>query len=253
MMGYNYFGQFLSPQWNTREFSADSAESSTQDPLGFFVVVVLVSTEAAAAQQREEDDQQKGDQGSGRNHTHPLVGLEIAGTRHRITVLVMTRAGLVAVHSILTRLTGHIAVGPIKPRVTQALSGDNMTNTIKTVTAVVLTVLAIRAVGATHLTPVPNPAGVTVRALAMNGVTVVTVFTGGTHFLAVFTKETLRAELITPCPIPASVTGDATSLCHLTRLLALAVPTPIPAVLSIESGRAWFPAELPTVTWCAGT
>lgn len=34
----NYFGQFLSPQWNTGEFRADSAESSTQDPLGLFAV-----------------------------------------------------------------------------------------------------------------------------------------------------------------------------------------------------------------------
>lgn len=43
----DYFGQFLSPQWNTGKFSADSAESSTQDPLGFFAVgrVVLVRTE----------------------------------------------------------------------------------------------------------------------------------------------------------------------------------------------------------------
>lgn len=75
--------------------------------------------------------------------------------------------------------------------------------------------------------PVPNPARVTVRALAMNGVTVVTVLAGGTHFLAVLTEETFGAELVTPRPIPASVTGDATSLCHLTGLLALAVPTPV--------------------------
>lgn len=34
----NYFGQFLSPQWNTRELGADSAESSTQYPLGLFAV-----------------------------------------------------------------------------------------------------------------------------------------------------------------------------------------------------------------------
>lgn len=74
--------------------------------------------------------------------------------------------------------------------------------------------------------PVPNPARVTVRAFAMNGVAVVTVFAGGTHFLTVFAKKTFGAELVTPCPIPASVTGDAASLCHLTGLLALAVPTP---------------------------
>lgn len=39
------------------------------------LVVVFVSAEAAAAQQREQDDQQEGDQGSCRDHTHPLVGL----------------------------------------------------------------------------------------------------------------------------------------------------------------------------------
>lgn len=75
--------------------------------------------------------------------------------------------------------------------------------------------------------PVPNPASVTVRAFAMNGVAVVAVFTGGTHVLAIFAKEAFGAELVTPCSIPASVTGDAASLCHLTGLLALAVPTPM--------------------------
>lgn len=253
MVGYDYFGQFLSPQWNTGEFSADSAESSTQDPLGFFVVVVFVSTQAAAAQQREEDNQQEGDQGSSRNHTHPLVGLQITGSRHRIAVPVMAGAGLVAVHAVLARLTGHIAVGAIKPRVTQALSSDNMTDAVKAVAAVVLAVLAIRAVGATHLAPVPNPAGVTVRALAMNGVAVVSVSAGGTHFLAVFPKEALGAELIAARPVPASVAGDAASLRHLAGLLALAVTAPVPAVLTVESSRTRFPAELPTVSWRAGT
>lgn len=75
--------------------------------------------------------------------------------------------------------------------------------------------------------PVPYPARVTMRALAMKSVTVVAVFTDGTHLLAVFTKEALRAGLITTCSIPASVAGDAASLCHLTGLLALAVPTPV--------------------------
>lgn len=35
----NYFGQFLPSQWNPREFSADSAEPSAQDPLCFFAAV----------------------------------------------------------------------------------------------------------------------------------------------------------------------------------------------------------------------
>lgn len=128
-----------------------------------------------------------------------------------------------------------------------------MTDPIKAVTAVVLAVLAVRAVGAAHLTPVSNPSGVTVRAFAVNRVAVVTVFTGGTHFLAVFPKETFKAKLIAPRPIPASVTGDAASLCHLTRLLALTMSTPVPAVLTVEPGWTWFPAELPTVPGCAGT
>lgn len=75
--------------------------------------------------------------------------------------------------------------------------------------------------------PVPNPARVTVRALAMDGVAVVAVFAGGTHLLAVFAKEAFGAKLVTAGPVPASVTGDAASLSHLTRLLALAVPTPV--------------------------
>lgn len=128
-----------------------------------------------------------------------------------------------------------------------------MTDTIKAVTAVVLAVLAIRAVGAAHLTPVSDPSGVTVRAFAVNRVAVVTVFTGGTHFLAVFSKETFKAKLIASRPVPASITGDAASLCHLTRLLALTMSTPVPAVLTVEPGRTRFPAELPTVPWRAGT
>lgn len=74
--------------------------------------------------------------------------------------------------------------------------------------------------------PVSNPARVAVRALAMNGVTVVSVFANGTHLLAVFTKETFGAVLVTPRPVPASFTGDATALGHLARLLALAVAAP---------------------------
>lgn len=47
-------------------------------------------------------------------------------------------------------------LGAIKARVTQALSGDNVTDAIKTVAAVVLTVLAVCAVGAAHLAPVTH-------------------------------------------------------------------------------------------------
>lgn len=47
-------------------------------------------------------------------------------------------------------------LGAIKPRVTQALSSDNMADAVETVTAVVLTVLAIRAIGAAHLAPIAH-------------------------------------------------------------------------------------------------
>ncbi len=47
-------------------------------------------------------------------------------------------------------------LGAIKPRVAQTLSGDNMTDAVKTVTAVVLTVLAICAIGAAHLAPITH-------------------------------------------------------------------------------------------------
>lgn len=165
----------------------------------------------------------------------------------------MARACLVTVDSILASWTGHIAVCAIKPGVTEALSGNNMTDAIKTMTAVVFTVLAICAIGAAHLTPVPNPARVTVRTLAIDGLTVVTIFTRRTHFLAVFTKKALGADLITPSPIPSSLTCNTASSCHFTGLLAFAVPTPDPAVLTIKSSRTWLPAELPTVPRQTGT
>lgn len=128
-----------------------------------------------------------------------------------------------------------------------------MTDAIIAVTTVVLAVLTISAIGTTHLTPVSDPARVTVRALAMYRITVMTILTGGTHLLAVFPKETFGAELITACAIPASVTGDAAAFSHFTRLLPFAVATPVPAVLAIETSWAWFSAELASVSWCAGT
>lgn len=81
-------------------------------------------------------------------------------------------------------------------------------------------------VSVTDFLPVPNPAGVTVRALAMDGVAVVTVLARGTHVLATFAEEALGAELVAARPVPASVAGDAASLRHLAGLLALAVPAP---------------------------
>lgn len=76
------------------------------------------------------------------------------------------------------------------------------------------------------VSPVSDPAGVTVRALAEHGVAVVSVFADGTHLLAVVSEETFGAVLVTPRPVPASLAGDAAALRHLARLLALAVAAP---------------------------
>lgn len=159
---------------------------------------------------------------------------------------------MVAVDSILARFASQITVCSIEASVTEALSRDNMTQAIIAVAAVVLAVLTIGAVGAAHLTPVSDPAGVTVRALAMYRITVVAVLTDRTNLLAVFPKETFRAELITASAIPAIVTGDAATFCHLTRLLAFAVSTPVPAVLAVESGWTWLSTELSSISWSAG-
>lgn len=120
VVGYDNFGQFLSPQWNTGEFCADAVESSTQDPLGFFVVVILVLTEAAAAQHREQHNEQEADQGSSGDHAHALVRLKIAGAGHWITVLGVAGACLVAVDAILAWFTSHIAKCSIKASVAEA-------------------------------------------------------------------------------------------------------------------------------------
>lgn len=53
----------------------------------------------------------------------------------------------------------------IKSRVTQALSGDNMTDAVKTVTAVVLAVLPICAVGAAHLAPIAHKRNVMITVI----------------------------------------------------------------------------------------
>lgn len=50
----------------------------------------------------------------------------------------------------------HDLLGAIKARVAQALPSDNMTDAVKTVTAVVLAVLAVSTVGAAHLAPMAD-------------------------------------------------------------------------------------------------
>lgn len=159
---------------------------------------------------------------------------------------------MVAVDSVLARFASQIAVCSIKASVTEALPSDNMTQAVVAVTAVVFAVLTIGAVRAAHFTPVSNPAWVTVGALALYRITVVPVFTSRTHFLTVFPKETFRTELITACAVPAFITGDAATLGHLTRLLAFAVSTPVPAVLSIKTSWTWLSTELASVSWCTG-
>lgn len=162
VVSYDDFGQFLSLQWDAGQFGADSAETTAKDPLCFFIVVLFVPPQAAAAEQREEDDEEEGHQRPRRNHAHPLVGLEVAGSGHGVTVLVVAGAGLVAVDAIMTRLAAHVTVGAVEARVTEALPADHVTGAVEAVAAVLLAVLPVRAVGASNLTPVPDPAGVAV-------------------------------------------------------------------------------------------
>ena len=76
-----------------------------------------------------------------------------------------------------------------------------------------------------HL-PVPDPAGVAVGALAVDGVTVVPVLTGRALLLARLPEEALGAQLVAARPVPAAVARDAAALRHLARLLALAMSAP---------------------------
>lgn len=55
----------------------------------------------------------------------------------------------------------------VKAGVAQALSGDHVTDAVKTMTAVVFTVLTIGAVGAAHLTPVTRTESVSVTRNAI--------------------------------------------------------------------------------------
>lgn len=56
-------------------------------------------------------------------------------------------------------------LGAIKSGVTEALSGDNVTDAVITVTAVVLTVLSICSVGAAHLAPIAHRRNVVITVI----------------------------------------------------------------------------------------
>ena len=53
----------------------------------------------------------------------------------------------------------------MKPRVAEALSGDDVTDAVETVAAVVLAVLAVRPVGAAHLAPVAHRRNVVITVM----------------------------------------------------------------------------------------
>lgn len=63
----------------------------------------------------------------------------------------------------------HDLLGAIKARVAQALPSDNMTDAIKTVTAVVLAVLAVSTVGAAHLAPMAHKRNALITVIFMPG------------------------------------------------------------------------------------
>lgn len=55
-------------------------------------------------------------------------------------------------------------LGAVEPWVTQALSGDHVTDAVITVAAVVFTILAVSAVGAANLTPTARTKNFTISA-----------------------------------------------------------------------------------------
>lgn len=63
------------------------------------------------------------------------------------------------------REASHDLLGAVKPRVAQALSGDDVTDAVETVTAVVLAVLAVRAVRAAHLAPIAHKRNAVIAAI----------------------------------------------------------------------------------------
>lgn len=125
----------------------------------------------------------------------------------------MTRAGLVAVYSVLTRQTGPIAartqrgkhasyqscralcrtsksmsasdnkqkcptysyevfldlLGAMEAWVAQALPGDNMTNAVETVAAVVLAIFAVSTIRAAHLAPMAHRRNVLITVIVTAG------------------------------------------------------------------------------------
>lgn len=164
----------------------------------------------------------------------------------------MAGAGEGAVHSMLARVTGHVAEGPPEPQVTETLPSGHMTRSVEAVAAVVLTVVSVGAIRTMQLTTVSGPAGITVGALSVDMVTDMSVLAGGAGTLTVVPKEPRQTFLVTLGAIPARLTGDTASLRYLAWLLALTVTALVPAVLSVGPGRTGFPAELPSVTGRAG-
>lgn len=78
----------------------------------------------------------------------------------------------------------------------------------------------------TAVSPISDPARIAVRALPIDPVAEMTVFTWWTLVFAVLPEKAWRTHLVTLGAIPASLTGDATSLRDLTWLLTFTVTTP---------------------------
>lgn len=60
-------------------------------------------------------------------------------------------------------------LGAMKARVAEALAGDNMTNAVETVAAVVLAVFAVSTIGAAHLTPIAHKRNVLITVIVTAG------------------------------------------------------------------------------------
>lgn len=74
--------------------------------------------------------------------------------------------------------------------------------------------------------PISDPAGIAVRALAIDAVAVVAVFARWAFVQTVLSEETRRAHLIAFSSIPSALAGHTSTLRDLTGLLAFTVTAP---------------------------
>lgn len=112
-------------------------------------------------------------------------------------------------------ITQHDLLGAIKARVAQALSCDNMADPVKTVATIVLTVLAICAIGAAHFTPITHKRNAVITVIFRpNGVSHSLSRCGKQHYSSYSLKELPLGLSQRPHTCRQSSQGCNESTCH---------------------------------------